>query len=39
MRMRVTTAKAKKILGWKPKTDFKELVSMLVDANLRKLSN
>ena len=31
-------AKAKKILGWKPKTSFKQLVAMLVDANIRKLT-
>lgn len=29
--------KAKKILGWKPKVKFKELVAMMVDANLDKL--
>jgi len=28
---------AKKKLGWKPKTKFKELVTILVDANLEKL--
>jgi len=30
-------SKAKKVLGWKPKTSFKELVQMLVDANLARL--
>jgi GDPmannose 4,6-dehydratase len=30
-------SKAKKKLGWEPKTNFKELVSMLVDANLARL--
>ena len=29
--------KAKKALGWKPKTTFSELVQMLVDANLARL--
>jgi GDPmannose 4,6-dehydratase len=29
--------KAKKILGWKPKTSFKDLVTMLVDANIARL--
>ncbi len=30
-------SKARKILGWKPKTDFKELVRILVDEDLEKL--
>lgn len=30
-------AKAKKILGWKPKTSFKKLVAMMVDAHLARL--
>jgi GDPmannose 4,6-dehydratase len=30
-------SKARKKLGWEPKTNFKELVSMLVDANLARL--
>ncbi len=30
-------SKMKKKLGWEPKTNFKELVSMLVDANLARL--
>lgn len=30
-------AKAKKELGWTPKTNFKELVAMMVDANLARL--
>jgi len=30
-------SKAKKILGWKPKTSFKELVGVLVDANIARL--
>ena len=30
-------SKAKKVLGWEPKTDFKALVAMLVDANLARL--
>lgn len=28
-------SKAKKILGWKPKTQFKDLVKMMVDADLK----
>lgn len=30
-------SKAKKALGWKPKTSFEELVGMMVDANLARL--
>lgn len=30
-------SKAKKELGWEPKTSFKELVQMIVDANLARL--
>jgi len=30
-------AKAKKILGWEPKTKFKELVKIMVDAHLARL--
>lgn len=30
--------KAKKVLGWKPRVQFKELVAMMVDANLEKLA-
>lgn len=30
-------SKARKVLGWKPKTSFKELVAMLVDANVARL--
>jgi GDPmannose 4,6-dehydratase len=30
-------SKAKKLLGWKPKTNFKALVAMLVDSNLARL--
>jgi len=29
--------KAKKILGWKPKVSFKELVEMMVDADIKRL--
>lgn len=29
--------KARKVLGWKPKTSFEELVHMLVDANIARL--
>jgi len=31
--------KAQKILGWEPKIKFEELVKMMVDADLKKLSN
>jgi GDPmannose 4,6-dehydratase len=30
--------KAKNILGWQPKTKFKELVQMMVDADIKKVS-
>lgn len=30
-------SKAKKVLGWQPKTNFKELVAKLVDANIARL--
>ncbi len=30
-------SKAKKILGWKPKVKFEELVRMMVDADLERL--
>jgi GDPmannose 4,6-dehydratase len=30
-------SKAKKILGWEPKIKFKELVEMMVDADLGKI--
>jgi len=32
-----TNKKAKKILGWKPKVRFEELVKMMVDADLKRL--
>jgi len=31
--------KARQILGWKPKTEFGELIQMMVDADMRSLSN
>ncbi len=31
-------AKAKKVLGWEPKVHFKQLVEMMVDADLERLS-
>ena len=31
-------AKAKRVLGWEPKVDFKQLVEMMVDADLERLS-
>jgi len=30
--------KARKVLGWKPKVKFEELVKMMVDAELERLS-
>jgi GDPmannose 4,6-dehydratase len=32
-------SKAKKELGWKPKVDFKQLVGMMVDADLKRLEH
>jgi len=32
------SAKAKRILGWKPKVKFEDLVKMMVDADLKRLS-
>ena len=32
-------AKAKRVLGWEPKVDFKQLVEMMVDADLERLSS
>jgi len=32
-------SKAEKVLGWKPKVSFKELVRMMVDADLEKYQN
>src|SRR5687768_4533583 len=34
-----TPAKAKKVLGWEPKVDFKQLVEMMVDADMERLSS
>jgi len=33
------SSKAKKILGWKPKTTFKQLVHLMVDADMRNLDD
>ena len=35
--MRGDNSKAKKILGWKPTVNFRELVRLMVDADLKKL--
>ena len=35
-KLRGDASKAKKILKWKPKTKFKELVKMMVDADVEK---
>ncbi len=32
-------AKAKKILGWEPKTSFKDMVSLMVKEDIKRLSN
>ena len=32
-------SKAKKILGWKPKTKFEQLVKIMLDSDIRKLKN
>ena len=31
-------SKAKKVLNWKPKVSFKELISMMVDADYKRLT-
>ncbi len=37
--LRGDASKAKKILGWKPKTDFKTLVKMMVESDKIKINN
>jgi GDPmannose 4,6-dehydratase len=32
-------SKAKQVLGWKPEVDFRRLVTMMVDADMERLSN
>lgn len=32
------SSKARKLLGWKPKVSFKQLIEMMVDADLKRLS-
>jgi GDPmannose 4,6-dehydratase len=32
-------AKAARILGWKPKVNFKQLAEMMVEADLKRLRN
>ena len=32
-------SKAKKKMGWRPKTSFKELVKIMVDADIQELKN
>ena len=32
-------SKAKRILGWQPKTKFKELVHLMVDADIKALAD
>ena len=34
----IANSKAKKVLGWKPKVKFEELVKMMVDADMKRLS-
>ena len=36
--LRGDPSKAKSILGWEPKTSFKELVNMMVESDLKLLS-
>ena len=31
-------ARAKQVLGWKPEVDFQQLVTMMVDADLERVS-
>jgi len=33
------SAKAKNILGWKPKIKFKQLIKMMIDADLKRVKN
>jgi GDPmannose 4,6-dehydratase len=33
------SSKARHVLGWKPEVDFKGLVTMMVDADLRRLDS
>jgi len=35
--LRARATKAEKILGWKPKVSFEELVDMMVDADIKRL--
>ena len=37
--LKANPAKAKKILGWEPKTSFADLVSQMVEADLKRLKN
>jgi GDPmannose 4,6-dehydratase len=37
--LKADPTKAKKQLGWEPKVSFKELVTMMVDADLKRLKN
>ena len=32
-------SKAKRILGWEPKTNFKELVKIMIDYDIKRLKN
>ena len=32
-------AKAKEILGWEPKTEFKDMVALMVKEDIKRLSN
>lgn len=36
--LKANPAKAKKILGWEPKVNFEELVKMMVEADIKRLS-
>jgi GDPmannose 4,6-dehydratase len=37
--LQADTRKAEKLIGWKPKVTFKELVRLMVEADLKELSN
>ena len=37
--LRARSTKAQKVLGWKPKTTFKELVKMMIDADLKRYAS
>lgn len=38
-RLQANPAKAKRVLGWEPKVSFEQLVTMMVDADIQKLTS